>query len=49
MGSIARMDPKHLQVVGACIGHHLEPIAQNRVFKFERPAPLPLNAANFTR
>ena len=39
MGSIAYMDPK---VVGTCLGHHPQPIGQNRFFKFERPGP-PLN------
>ena len=33
MGSIARMDPKHPQVVGICPVHHPQPIAQNRAFK----------------
>ena len=37
MGSIARMD--HPQVVGTCPGHNPQPIAQNRVFKTEKPGP----------
>ena len=29
----------HPQVVGTCPGHHPQPIAQNRVFKIEKPKP----------
>ena len=43
MGSIVHMDPKHPEVVGTCPGHHLRPIAQNNIFKSERPGiPLKL-------
>ena len=44
MGSIVRMNQKHPQVVGTCPGRQLKPIAQNHVFKIERPGPPSLKA-----
>ena len=43
MGSIARMDPKPPSSFGYMPRPSLQPIAQNRVFKSEMPAPPPLN------
>ena len=42
MGSIARMDPKPPSSCWYMSRPSPQPKGQNRVFKFERPDPLPL-------
>ena len=47
MSSIARMAPKPSSSCGYMSRKSPQPIAQNRVFKIERPEPPPFNLNNY--